>query len=122
MLHYPLFTKLPYSILSFHDTLIVPITGSIGAVKVKVKSLSRVPFFATPWTIAYPASLSIGFSRQEYQSGLTFPSPGDLPDPGIKPGSLALQAEALPIVAVEVIYYPDLLISPPPPSTQLSFA
>jgi len=49
-----------------------------------------------PWTVAYQASLSMGFSRQEYWSGLPFPSPGDLPDPGIKPRSPALQADALP--------------------------
>ena len=48
----------------------------------KVKSLSRVRLFATPWTVAYQASLSMRFSRQEYWSGLPFPSPGDLPDPG----------------------------------------
>ena len=52
--------------------------------------LSRVRPFATPWTVAYQAPLSMGFSRQEYWSGLPFPSPGDLPDPGIKPGSPAL--------------------------------
>ena len=63
--------------------------------KVKVKSLSRVRLFATPWTIAYQASQSIGFSRQEYRSGLLFPSPGDLPDPGIESGSPAGQADAL---------------------------
>ena len=63
--------------------------------KVKVKSLSRVRLFATLWTVAYQASLSMGFSRQEYWSGLPFPSPGDLPDPGIKPGSPALEADAL---------------------------
>ena len=56
----------------------------------KVKSLSRVRFFATPWTVAYQAPLSVGFSRQEYWSGLPFPSPGDLPDTGIKPGPPAL--------------------------------
>ena len=43
--------------------------------------------FATPWTVVYQAPLSMGFSRQEYQSKLPFPSPGDLPDPGIKPES-----------------------------------
>ena len=53
---------------------------------VKVKSLSRVRLFATPWTVAYQAPPSIEFSRQEYWSGLPFPSPGDLPDPGNKPG------------------------------------
>ena len=53
-----------------------------------VKSLSRVRLFATPWTVAYQASPSMGFSRQEYRSRLSFPSPGDLPDPGIEPGLL----------------------------------
>ena len=62
----------------------------------KVKSLSRVRLFATPWTVTYQAPLSMGFSRQECWSGLPFPSPGDLPDPGIEPGSPALQADALP--------------------------
>ena len=51
-------------------------------VKVKVKSLSRVRLFATPWTVAYDAPLSIRFSRQEYWSGLPFPSPQNLPNPG----------------------------------------
>ena len=66
-----------------------------------MKSLSRVRLFATPWTVAHQAPLSMGFSRQEYRSGLPFPSPGDLPDPGIKPWvdpiarSPALQADAL---------------------------
>ena len=62
----------------------------------KVKSLSRVRPFATPWTVAYQAPPSTGFSRQECWSGLPFPSPGDLPDPGIEPTSPALQADALP--------------------------
>ena len=62
--------------------------------KVKVKSLSRVQLFATPWTAAHQAPLSMGFSRQEYWSGLPFPSPEDLPDPGIEPRSPALQADA----------------------------
>ena len=65
-------------------------------VKVKVKSLSRVRFFVIPWTVAYQAPLPMGFSRQEYWSRLPFPSPGDLPDPGIELGSPALQADALP--------------------------
>ena len=59
----------------------------------KVKSLSRVQLFATPWTVAYQASPSMGFSRQECWSGLPFPSPGALPHPGIEPGSPALQAD-----------------------------
>ena len=58
--------------------------------------LSRVQLFATPWTVAYQAPLSMGFSSQEYWSGLPFPSPRDLPDPGIEPGSPALQTDALP--------------------------
>ena len=62
----------------------------------EVKSLSCVRLFATPWTVAYQASLSMGFSRQEYWSGLPFPSPGDLPDPGIKPRSPTLQEDTLP--------------------------
>ena len=62
---------------------------------VKVKSLSRVRLFATPWTVDYQAPPSMGLSRQEYWSGLPFPSPGDLPDPGIKPRSPAFQADAL---------------------------
>ena len=60
-----------------------------------MKSLSRVRLFATPWTVAYQASPSMGFSRQEYWSGLPFPSPGDLPDPGIEPRSPTLEADAL---------------------------
>ena len=60
-----------------------------------MKSLSRVRPFATPWTVAYQAPQSMEFSRQEYWSGLPFPSPGSLPDPGIEPGSPALQADAL---------------------------
>ena len=60
-----------------------------------VKSLSRVQLFGTPWTVAYQAPQSMEFSRQEYWSGLPFPSPGDLPKPGIKPGSPALQADGL---------------------------
>ena len=61
----------------------------------EVKSLSRVRLFAIPWTVAHQAPPSTEFSRQEYWSGLPFPSPGDLPDPGIEPGSPAFQADAL---------------------------
>ena len=63
--------------------------------KVKVKSLSHVRLFRTPWTVAYQTPPSMGFSRQECWSGLPFPSAGDLPDPEIKTGSPALQADAL---------------------------
>ena len=51
--------------------------------------------FVIPWAVALQASLSMGFSRQEYWNELPFPSPGDLPNPGIEPGSLAFQADAL---------------------------
>ena len=61
-----------------------------------VKLLSHVWLFATPWTVAHQAPASMGFSRQEYWSGLPFPSPGDLPDLGIEPRSPALRADALP--------------------------
>ena len=61
-----------------------------------MKSLSHVQLFATPWTVAYQAPQSMGFSSQEYWSGLPFPSPGDLPNPGVEPGSPALQADTLP--------------------------
>ena len=50
----------------------------------------------TPWTVAYQPPPSMGFSRQECWSGLPFPSPGDLPNPGIEAGSPALQADTLP--------------------------
>ena len=58
--------------------------------------LSRAGLFVTPWTVARQAPLSMGFSRQEYWSGLPFPSPGDLLDPGIEPRSPSLQADSLP--------------------------
>ena len=60
-----------------------------------MKSLSRVRLFVTPWTVAYQGPPSMGFSRQKYWSGLPFPSPGDLSDSGIKPGSPAFQADTL---------------------------
>ena len=61
-----------------------------------MKPLSHVRLFATPWTAAYQPSLSMEFSRQKYWSALPFPSPEDLSNPGIKPGSPTLQANALP--------------------------
>ena len=67
----------------------------------EIELLSHVWLFATPWTVARQALLSMGFSKQEYWIGLPFPSPGDLPDrgiephPGIEPGSPALQADSL---------------------------
>ena len=63
---------------------------------VSVKSLSRVRLFETPWTSARQAPRSMGFPRQEYWTGVPFPSPEDLPNPRIEPGSPALQAHSLP--------------------------
>ena len=86
--------------------------------KVKVKLLSPVRFFATPWTVAYQALRSMGFSRQEYWSGLPFPSLGDLPNPRIEPQSPVLQTDALPSEPREALrYYRNLefIISPPVP-------
>ena len=71
-----------------------------------MKSLSCVQLFATPQTVVYQAPPSMGFPRQEYWSGFPFPSPGDLPDPGIEPGSPALQA--------------DILLSEPPVKSRVS--
>ena len=88
------------SLIRSHLFIIVFISTALGSKKtliqfMSVKSLGRVRLFATPWTVAYQAPPSMGFSRQQYWSGLPFPSPGDLPDPGIEPGSPALQADAL---------------------------
>ena len=60
-----------------------------------MKSLSCVRLFATPWTVAYQAPPSMGFSRQESWNGLPFPSPGDLPNSGIEPWCPTLQADTL---------------------------
>ena len=71
-------------------------TLSSGSQALLCHSLSHDPLFATPWTVAGQAPLSMGSSRQEYWSGLPFPSPGDLPHPGIEPRPPALQAESVP--------------------------
>ena len=74
----------------------------VGSIPGSGRSLGGVlvakscPPLGTPWTVARQAPLSMGFSRQEYWSELPFPSPGDLPGPGIEPGSPALQANSLP--------------------------
>ena len=73
--------------------------------KVNVKSLSHVWPLATPWTAAYQAPPSMGFSRQEYWSWVPLPSPEDLPDPGIKPRSPVLQADSLPSKATREVPY-----------------
>ena len=72
------------------------IKGYTAAATAAAKSLSRVRLLVTPWTAAYQAPLSMGFPRQEHWSGFPFPSPRDLPHPGIKPRSPALQADSLP--------------------------
>ena len=85
------------SVVSFRDmSLKLLQLASLLTLSVKMKSLSRVRLFATPQTVAYQAPPSQGFSRQEYWSGLPFPSPADLPNPGIEPKSPALQTDALP--------------------------
>ena len=66
------------------------------SIVIVVQSLSCVGLFVTLWTVAHQAPLSIGFSRQKYWSELPCPSPGDLPDPGITPGSPELQVDSLP--------------------------
>ena len=72
------------------------ITNLAAVEQSEMKSLNRIRLFATPWTVAHWAPPTMEFPRQEYWSGLSFPSPGDLPDPGIEPGSPAFQADALP--------------------------
>ena len=80
-----------------------------------LSSFSRVQLFVTPWTVAHQAPLSMGFSRQEYWSGVPCPPPGDLHDPGIKPvspASPALQADSLstePPGKLSVEYKPTLI-------------
>ena len=81
-----------YSLLSYHCDIMVEN-------KVKVKSLSRVRLFASLWTVDHQAPLSMEFSRQEYWSGLPFPSPGDLPNLGIECGCPTLQGRCFTIWA-----------------------
>ena len=76
--------------------LVIDATGTSWT-KVSVCVLSRVRLFAIPWTVAGRAPLSMEFSRQEYWSGLPFPSLGELPDPGIEPTPPAWQADSLPL-------------------------
>ena len=93
---YHFFSSTKLRTKAIHFPPLIPSSSLSNLPKAKVKSLSHVRLFATPWTVAYQAPPSMGFSRQEYWSGLPFPSPGDLPDPGIKPRSPALQADTLP--------------------------
>ena len=64
--------------------------------------------FGTPWTVACQAPLSMEFPKQEYWSGLPFPSPGDLPDPGIEPGFPVFKVNSLPL---SHLGSPDKLLS-----------
>ena len=80
---------------SFFSSIMFIIRGRCSIKDGLVKSLSHVQLFATSWTVAYQAPWSMGFSRQEYWSGLPFPSPEDLPNPGIEPGPPTLQTDAL---------------------------
>ena len=88
--------EIPKSHLDQLNQQQVKILGQNSITCVKVKSLSCVRLFGTPWAIAHQASLSMEFYRQEYCSGLPLPSPGDLPNPGIESGSPILQVASLP--------------------------
>ena len=95
------FAYRPFSIaLHLCSSLLLFVEASqLACAKVHVFMLSCVRLFVTPWTVAHQAPLSMGFSKQEYWSGLPCPSPRNLPDPGIKatsPVSPALQADFLP--------------------------
>ena len=79
------------SVPTYDDNLVSELVSMV-----EVKVLSCVRLFAIPWTIAYQAPLSLELPRQEYWSGLPFPSPGNLPDPGIELWSPAFRADALP--------------------------
>ena len=79
-----------------NDTFLRGRTAMTNLEKVKVKSLSHVRLFVTPWTVAHEAPPSMVFSRQEYWSGLRSSSPGHLPDPRIEPESPAFRADTLP--------------------------
>ena len=94
-------------LLSFNGLVLSTIQITCFVIKVSVKamdthreseakSLSRVQLFATPWTVGHQAPLSMGFSRQEYWSGLLWPPPGDLPGPGIE--SKSLMSPALQVI------------------------
>ena len=76
--------------------LLMPVSNLLFSAPQSVLVAQSCLTLCDPWTVAHQAPLSVGFSRQEYWSGLPFPSPGDLADPGIEPGSPALQADSLP--------------------------
>ena len=78
--------------------------GLLKLCAVRAKSLSYVRVFVTPWTLARQAPLSVGFSRQEYWSGLPCPPAGELPDPGIRPASLMSSALAGVLFIISTIW------------------
>ena len=90
-----------------HHKLPHPFSGGVCSVRacVHAQLLSPLRLFAIAWTVARQAPLSMGFSRQEYWSGLPFLSPRDLPDPGTEPMSPASQADSLPLEPLEKSYY-----------------
>ena len=77
-----------------------------------VQLLSHIQLFATPWTVASQALLSMEFPRQEHWKGLPFPTPGYLPNPGIEPASPALQAGSLPLYHLGSLMYIAPLLNP----------
>ena len=89
------FFQMQKGIYYWYDNVTQPNLDPLTHLKVKVKLLSCVRLFVTPWTIAYQAPLPIGFSGQEYWSGLPFPSSGNLSDPGIEPRVLCFAVQML---------------------------
>ena len=87
-----MFLKVHYELMHIHSRK----SGKLRKVKVKVLVTQSCLTLVTAWTVAHQDPVSMGFSRQEYWSGLPFLSPGDLPNPGIEPRSPALQAGPLP--------------------------
>ena len=86
-----MFLKVHYELIHIHSRK----SGKLRKVKVKVLVTQSCLTLVTPWTVAHQDPLSMGFSRQEYWSRLPCPPLGDLPDPGIEPGSPTLQADSL---------------------------
>ena len=86
-----MFLKVHYELMHIHSRK----SGKLRKVKVKVLVTQSCLTLVTAWTVAHQDPVSMGFSRQEYWSGLPFPSPGDLPNPGIELGSPAFQADTL---------------------------
>ena len=83
-----------FSFLCVKFEVLIRISDGCTVCACVLSLFSHVRLFATPWTVACQAPPSIGFFKHEYRSGLPFPSPGDLPNPGIELGSPALQADA----------------------------